>query len=787
MRALDRKLLRDLAAMWAQVLAIALVMAGGVATYVMSASTLDSLRRTQADFYREYRFAEVFSGLKRAPLSLASRIRDIPGVARVQARITAPANIALAGFADPVTGLVASLPEHGEADLNRLYLRRGRLPEPGRDDEAVVSDSFAAAHGLGPGHNLDAVIQGRRRTLRVVGVATSPEFLYQIRPGSLFPDFARYAVLWMGRPALEAAADMEGAFNDLALGLAPGSAALGVLDRLDRLLKPYGGLGAYGRKDQLSHRFLSEEFKQLAQMATVFPAIFLAVAGFLLHVVVGRLVATQREQVAVLKAFGYANAEVAWHYVKLVAAVALPGAAAGIAAGAWLGRSLAGLYMDFYRFPYLDFELRPEVAALAVLVSAAAALAGTLQAVRRAASLPPAEGMRPEPPRTFRPSLPERLGLGRLLTPAGRMILRNIGRRPVKSALSVAGLAMACAIMMVGTFFEDAMDYMVWVQFGLTQREDLAVTFTDPTSRAALHEIQSLPGVRRGEPFRSAPARLRFGQRSYRIAIQGLEPGGDMQRLLDTRLAEVRLPADGLLLTDHLADILGVRPGDVLTVEILEGSRPVLEVPVSALVSQYLGVTAAMDLGALNRRLREGSAISGVLVAADSDRLPEIARELAQRPRVAGTEMRLNAVRSFRETMAEQVLIYAFFNTLLAGSIAFGVVYNTARIALSERSRELASLRVLGYTKAEAGAILLGELAALTLASIPAGFLAGWGLCAFIIRNMQTDLFRVPLVLEPRTFALAAAVVLGSALVSALLVRARLDRLDLVEALKARE
>lgn len=787
MRALDRKLLRDLAALWAQALAIALVMAGGVATYVMSASTLDSLRHTQADFYARYRFAQAFSGLKRAPLSLAGRIREIPGVLQVQTRVTAPANLRLDGFPDPVTGLVLSLPEHGEPELNRLFLRQGRLPDPRRDDEAVVSDSFAEAHRLGPGHALDAVIQGRRRTLRVVGVGTSPEFLYQIRPGSLFPDFASYAVLWMGRPALEAAADMDGAFNDLALGLAPGASEPDVLDRLDRLLLPYGGLGAIGRKDQTSHRFLSEEFKQLTEMATVFPVIFLAVAGFLLHVVVSRLVATQREQMAVLKAFGYSSGDVARHYLKLVTLVALLGSAAGIAAGAWMGRGLAGLYLDYYRFPYLLFTLRPAVAGLAILVSVAAALSGTLQAVRRAAALPPAQAMQPEPPRSFRPSLPERLGLGRLLSPPGRMILRNIARRPVKSGLSVAGLAMAGAIMMVGTFFSDAMDTMVWVEFGLTRRDDLTVTFTDPTSHAALYEAQALPGVRRGEPFRSVPARLRLGHRSYRIAIQGLEPGGDLSRLLDARLREVPLPADGLLLTDHLAEILGARPGDLLFVEVLEGSRPVLRIPVAALVSQYLGVTAAMDRRALNRRLREGDAISGIALATDGDRLEAVARELASRPRVAGTEMRQSAIRNFRKTMAEQVLVYAFFNTLLAASIAFGVVYNTARIALSERSRELASLRVLGYTKAEAAAILLGELAALTLASIPAGFLAGWRLCAFTIRNMQTDLFRVPLVLEPRTFALAAAVVLGSALLSALLVRARLDRLDLVEALKARE
>ncbi len=787
MKAIDRKLWRDLWGMKSQAVAIALVIVSGVATFIMSISTLDSLRMTQASYYRDYRFADVFASLKRAPEGLVQRIREIPGVDRVETRVVASASLDIPGFVDPVRGLLASIPDDGRPLLNGLYLRVGRSVDPGRDDEVIVSAPFAEAHEFAPGDRFGAVINGRRRDLTIVGVALSPEHIYQISPGALFPDYKRYVVFWMARKPLASAYDMDGAFNDVALTLIPGAVPEDVIARLDALLARYGGLGAYGRVDQVSHRYLSEEFRQLGTLATLFPVIFLGVAAFLLNIVLGRLIGIQREQVAVLKAFGYGNAAIGLHFAKLVLWIVVAGVCGGLAAGIWLGRGLSGIYMEFYRFPYMKYVLRPSVAATAALVSAAAAMLGTLQSVRRAALLPPAQAMRPEPPERYRETAVERLGLKRFLSHPGRMIARHIGRRPVKSLLSVVGIALACAILMVGRFQEDALDFMVDVQFRLAQREDLTVTFVEPASRRSLHELRSLRGVEHGEPFRTVPARLRFQHRSYRTSIQGIEAESSLHRILDMKLRPVAIPPAGVVLTDHLGGILGVRPGDLLTVEVLEGSRPVRQVPVAALAKQYVGVSAFMELGALNRLMREGSAISGAYLAADERFLPAIYGTLKGMPRVAGTTIREDAIRSFYETLGETLLIFTFINTLLAGTIAFGVVYNSARIALSERSREMASLRVLGYTRGEISYIMLGELFALTLAAVPIGFLVGRGLCGYIAASLKSDLYRVPLILEPDTYAFAAAVVLASTCISGIAVVRKLGRLDLVSVLKARE
>ena len=787
MTAIDRKLWRDVWDLRGQAAAIALVMACGVATFVMSLSTLDSLQQTRSMFYQEHRFAEVFASLKRAPENVAERLRTLPGVHQAETRVVAMANLTVPGFDEPVRGQFVSIPGAHPPRLNQLYLIEGRRPEPYRDDEIVVSDGFAEAHDLAPGSTLEAVINGRYQTLRIVGIAISPEFIFQMAPGAVFPDFERFGVIWMGRAALATAYDMEGAFNNVTLTLAAGANPQTVIDRVDAVLDAYGARGAIAREDQLSHNFLSEEFRQLEVMATILPVIFLGVAAFLLNVVVNRLVSTQREQVAVLKAFGYSNAAIGWHFVKMVLMITAFGVAAGIGVGIWLGQGLGEVYMEFYRFPYLEYVLHPRIVLIAVGVSAGAAIVGTLQAVRSAALLPPAEAMRPEPPERYRETVIERLGLKQIFDQSSRMIVRHLERRPLKALLTVVGIAFACAVVILGRLGVGSISYVVDIQYRKAQRDDLTVSFIEPTSVHALYSLRGLRGVEYSEPFRAVPVRLRAAHRSREVAIEGLPPDGTLRRLLDVELDPIRLPPDGILLTDHLKEILEVQRGDSLTVEVLEGNRAVYAVPIAGFVEQYFGLGAYMEMSALNRLLQEGPAISGAYLMIDDRYEDEIVDALEGMPRVGGITSRQQAINNFYESMGENWLIFAFFITFFAGAIAFGVVYNSARIALSERGRELASLRILGFTRAEISYILLGELAILTLAALPVGFLIGWMLGFTMLQQMATEMYRIPLNIQPSAYALAAVIVIASAILSGLIVRRRLNRLDLIEVLKTRE
>lgn len=787
MGALDRKLIRDLRHVWLQALAVALVIGCGVAMYVMSLGTLRSLEETRAAYYERYRFADIFAEVKRAPERLGREIASIPGVARVETRVVAMVTLDVARMVEPARGLLISVPERHRPELNGLHLRMGRSVQPGNLGEVVLNEAFAEAHGLRPGDYLHAVINGRKRRLDVVGVALSPEYIYSLGPGAMMPDDRRFGVMWVGRGMLAAAYDLEDSFNSVSLTMMRGASEPAIIAALDRTLQPYGGVGAHGRKDQVSHWYISNEMVQLESMARVAPAIFLGVAAFLLHIVISRLIATEREQIGLLKAFGYSGLAVGWHYTKFVLAIVGIGIFLGFAGGAWLGRGLTEMYTDFFRFPFLYYRVDFSTFLIAALISVLVALAGTLGAVRRAVLLPPAVAMQPAPPPVYRRTLAERLGLTLRFGPATRMVLRHIMRRPMRSGLTTLGIAMAVAILISSMFMLDSIEMIIDVQFNRINRQDVTVSLVEARPAGVVREFEAMPGVLRAEPVRAVAVRIRNRHLSRRTALIGMMPGSDLGRLLDRDLHAVSMPPEGLVLTAKLAEVLGVGRGDRLTVEAMEGRRPTAQIPVTAVVEGYIGTSAYMDMAALNRFMGDQPMVSLAYLQTDPLREAALYRKLKDSPAVAGVTVEKAAVESFRETLAESMLLMTTFNILFAGMIAFGVVYNSARISLSERGRELASLRVLGFTRAEVSWILLGEFALLTVAALIPGFVIGHGLSWAMAEGFETELFRIPLVIERGTYGFSALVVLSAALLTGLVVRRRIDHLDLVAVLKTRE
>ncbi|MDY0022432.1 ABC transporter permease [Arenimonas caeni] len=787
MKALDRKLWRELRQLRGQTIAIALVLVAGIATVVMSLTAYRALHDTRERFYAGYRFADVFAPVVRAPWPLLEELRGLEGVQAAEGRVLANVNLEIEGFDDAANGLIVSLPDPGQGGLNALFLRAGRLPDPLRANEVVLGEAFAEAHGLRPGDSLAAIINGRRQVLQVAGIGLSPEFVYQIRPGDAFPDYRRYGVLWMQREPLAAALDLDGAFNDVVLALRRGAREADVIDALDALLAPYGGLGAHGRELQTSHRFLDEELVQLRVMVRMFSTVFLAVAAFLLNIVIGRLVNTQREQIAVLKAFGYSRWEVGRHYAALVGLMVGAGLVPGVLVGAWLGRGMADLYADFFRFPSLDWSLDAGVLALAVAFAAAVAALGTATGLHRAFALSPAEGMRPEAPPVFRRGRLEGPLVQHLVDPAARMVLRTLVRRPLRTSLTVFGIGLACGILLMSRFSETAIDQMIELQLGFAQRDDLAVTFVEPRPARAALELAALPGVAAVEPFRQAPVVLRNGHREHRLAVLGLPARGDLRRLLGPSLAPLPLPADGLVLTDYLAGMLALQPGDAVEMEFLDGRRETVSLTVRSLSHEYLGVGAYLELSALQRLRGEQDSLSGAWLRLEPGAREQVIRALRARPGVAAATDRAAMIEGFRDTMAEVVLTFTLIATAMAAAIAIGVVYNSARISLSERSRELASLRVLGYTRAEVRALVSGELFTLAGLALLPGFALGYALCGLLVWGFESELYRIPLALSPAGLGTAGLVVLAATAASVLAVRRRVDGLDLIAVLKTKD
>ncbi|WP_370193034.1 ABC transporter permease [Aurantimonas coralicida] len=785
--ALDRKLLRDLMRLWAPGLAVALVMACGVMTIIIAVGAHRSLLLTREAYYERYRFAHVVAEANRAPLSLDKAISEIPGVASFEMRISRRVLLDLPQMREPASGQVISLPAHGEPRVNRLLVRRGRLPEAGRANEVAVNEDFAKAHAFRIGDSFSAILNGRKERLQITGTVLSPEFIYTIGPGDMVPDPRRYAILYMPEDVLGPVFDRKEAFNNLVLRLMPGASEPAVLMAVDRLLEPYGGMAAYGRKHQMSHAFLDAELDQLAAMARIIPPIFLLVSAFLINIVLTRLVALEREQIGLLKALGYYDRTIAWHYAKLVIAISAVGVAIGAGAGTWLGRGLARLYGEFFSCPFLVFQSSPDLYAIAAGISIAAALAGAMKAILSVLALDPAVSMRPPAPARFGRSLLARLGLSNLFSKLTVMAFRQLLHQPVRAALTSLGMALGVALLVTALFARDSVDFMVETVFWRADRQHASLAFGEPAQPSVMAAVRHLPGVVAAEPYLSVPVILSNGNRSRRLAITGKPPATTLSRVLDASFDPMVLPSDGVVISERVAQVLGLTQGGTANVEVLTGRQITTTVRISAVVQSFLGLGVFMDIDALSRLTGEGPRVGGAHLAVDTAALDALYAAIKSTPAIASLGLQTLSRDKFRETIDRNISIMTTLYLTLAIIIVFGVIYNSARIQLSERARELASLRVLGFTRMEVSQVLLTELLLVVILAQPLGWALGAGFAMLVTDGFASDLFQIPLVLEPAIFAKASLIVLAAAAGSALLVRRRVDRLDLIRVLKTRE
>lgn len=784
---LDRKLVRDLWRLKWQVMAIGLLVACGVAVAVMSFSAQQALAEAQRAFYAESRFADIFAQAKRIP---ASRVRDLgrlDGVTAVDGRIVEAGLMDVPGLSRPATARLVSLPDDDRIALNRVRLVAGRMPDPRRVDEAVALRTFMEAAGVRLGDRLTAVIEGRAFTFTVVGAALSPEYVYVPAPQSMMPDDAHQAVIWAPRAAVEQATGMSGAVNSVALRLAPGASKAAVIQQLDRTLGRYGGRAAYARADQPSHAFLDAELKELSTSASILPPIFLVVAAALVHLTMTRLVEAEREQIGLLKAFGYGDREATAPYLRMAAVIGFLGAAVGGLAGGLLAAAVVEQYREYFRFPVLEIRFHWGAYAGATAVAVGATLAGSVAAVRRAAALSPAIAMQPLRPTAYRAGLLDRIVRDGAVDQATRIIARNLERFPLRAAFAVAGLASSLALLVGTQFLFDSIDKIVEQAYYRSQRWSESIGFGEARSIAAVEVVRRLPGVFAVEPVRTVSARIKASGREDRIRIVGVEPDAAFQRPLDAQDRPVPIKGGGLVISEALAARLGLRPGETARIEVIDGGGPTADLPVTGLARDYSGFTAYMDRRALNRLMGEGDVASGAQLLVAADQRPAFYRAIEETPQIIGSSSRDETVAGWRQAMAEAFRVMITFYVGFAAAIAFGVAYNTSRIALSERARDLATLRVLGFGRGECAYILVGELAVLALLATPIGAIGGQALAHGLVLAYSRDEMRLPEVISARSYGLSIVAYLSAVTLAAVLVGRRIWGFDLVTVLKTRE
>jgi len=787
-RLLDRKLARDLRSHLGALVAIAVVVACGQAGFFAMRTMARTLERAQTTYYHTVRFPDLFATVRRAPEGVLPTLRAIPGIARLEARAVGDVVVRVPGLREPATAHLVGIPLTASTRLNTLVLRTGRRPVPGERDAVLVSEGFAAANHLALGDTLGAVIGDRWRALRMVGTAVTAEFVYEIRPGDMLPDARRYGIVWLDADVASDALGLRGAWNEVAATLAPGADTAAVLAALDRALDRYGTPGAYTRDQHASHRFLSEEIRQNRTFALVLPVIFLGVAAFLVHLVLGRVVAQQREQVGTLTAFGMPSWMLLRHYGLFALVPVSAGTFLGAGIGVWFAWYLASVYADFFRFPTLRLALHPAEFSVAVCIAVAAAGLGAFGALRRLLSLAPAEAMRPEPPATFVHGRVERILARWARRPVPRMTLRNLTHRPWRTALGALGIGLGAAVVVAGTFGFDAVRRMRTVLFEHADRADVTIVFGEPQGLRALTAAREIPGVIAAEPIRELGVRVRHGHRNRRTALVGVEAKARLRQVVDLHGRVVRVPGGGVARGATLARALEAAVGDTVDVEFLDGRDRRRSAPVVAVVEDLAGLNVYVTQELFGPLVGVSEAVSAIGLAVDPLTLDAVYARLTRAPLVRAVVVRAAVRRAFDETLRRNFVIVLTTLVSFAAALAAGTIYNAGRVALSERARDLASLRVLGLTRSEVARILFGELAVLGVVGVPVGVVIGIGFAAATVASFgETELFRMPLVIGWRTIAAAIAIPTVAGMVAARPLRRRLDRLDLIGVLKTRE
>jgi putative ABC transport system permease protein len=752
--ALRRKLLRELRTSAVQLLAVASILASGVALLVALRSAARNLGEARQKYYAQCRMADFSVELKKAPLGELAGLTSIPGVAEVRPRLRFDVTVDLEGVAGPLNGMVLSLPERPAAVIDGIVLRQGSTFTDRRDEEVIVNESFARRHHLRPGARLHLLLNNRRQELVVVGTALSSEFVYLVGPGGVIPDPEHLGIFYLKQRFLEEAFAFQGAGNQVVGLLAPEAHGRvdAILREAEQRLEPYGVFSTTPRRNHPPHRFLEDYLHELATLSTTMPCIFLAVGALVLSILLARLTEQQRTAIGTLKALGYGDRQVLAHFVGFGAVVGVAGGLSGVGLGYVLSGYMTSVYRQFFDFPELDNRFYPDIAGASVLVSLGCALAAAAWGARRVLLLQPAEAMRPRAPGQGGAIFLERAAwLWRRLDTGWRMVLRNLARNRLRTLVNVFAGAMGAALLIFGLLIHGSWDGLLDFQFHQVLRSDVDLTFKEEQGRAALDEARRLPGVERAEPVLGVGCTFQNGRHERRGGITGLSPGARLTVPRDRDGHAVPVPPAGLLLTRMLAELLHVAPGDRLTVRPIRGDRSPRAVPVVAVVDSYLGLDAYADIGYLSRLLHEEYALTGVQLQVDSRRggLATLNRALKRLPALQAVSARADIVRNLVDTLIKGNRVGTGLYVIFAAVIVFGSTLNTAMISLAERRTEVATLLTLGYGPWAVGSLFLREGLLTNLAGSLVGLPVGYLLFRGLLVLYSTELVRLPVNCPP--------------------------------------
>jgi len=769
------------------VLAVAAVILTGISCYVALNSAYRDLVLTRDTYMKQYRMADLFFHVERAPASITTRIASLPGVLKADGRLVFDVTLDLPDRPDPAVGRIISIPDKPSPFINGVHLGSGKYPGPAGSNKVLLSKDFAEANEFDAGSTFEALINDKKHKIVVSGTGLSPEYIYVIRGIQDFlPNPQGFGILWAGRTFAQEAFGYENAVNDIVVRIEKGADSRALLDRIDTILDPYGVTYKYERKNQLSYRSLDDELMGLKGMSKIVPTIFVFVASTILFILVGRMVKRQREQIGVMKSFGYGDFQIFLHFAGFSVAIGLVGTVTGLLAGDSLARAMVEMYGDFFHFPLLEHRIYPDITVGAVFFGLAGPVIAGFFSARKTMGIAPAVALRPEAPDVYtRGSLLEAIRfLWNRLPFTWKIIVRNITRHKGRSGFVIFGVALSTGILMMSLFFMDSMDYLIKFQYHYTNRQDAKILLTRCKGMKVLHDARRLPGVRRAEPLFEMPYEIQNGNVKRNILVVGVPRQSSLLHVLDTSLRRVELPPHGIVLPEVTARSLRAKAGDRLVLKPLYPGFREKTANVARVVPQYLGQTAYMDIRSASCLMDEALAVNGILLEIEKEGYAELVESVKDTPAVATVELKYRVLKHFREMFLDFMWIGMLFYILFAGVIGFSVIYTSAALSIGERARELATMRVLGLHHREVVRAVFGEYFTLSLIGILSGFPLGLLFAWSIITAYQSELYTFPFVVYPSTYAKVAFCIVIFIVLARLACERPLKKLDMVATLK---
>jgi putative ABC transport system permease protein len=785
---LIRKMLREIGRSLSTYGVCVLIIGAGFCGYAVMGIANDQLSAARDEFYRRTAFPDAIAQVESAPLQAASALMEVEGVERAAGRLSEI--IRVTGLSRPEDSLqdprlkLISIDDGGMAVP---YLSQGQTPAKDRR-ELAVGDGFLAANGLAAGDGLTLVFQGRRTDFTVSGGGISPENIYILESSSdMFPDLANYDAGFVRYEILSQLLGKPGMANEFLLVLAPGADWEKVKDEVKQVLEPYGCYQVYPRKDEPSVAMLESELDQLDQMTLILPFLFLLVAVVILYISLSRMIQQQRTQIGTMMALGLSSPTVLLHYLGYGAAAGLLGGMLG----SLLGYSLAGPMVEYYQFYFSLPDIRVPYSLNYLFRGTAAStlFCGLVGFVTSAglSRLNPAKALRPAAPKAARRFFLERIPYFlSLFTAPGIMAVRSLTRNRRRTALSLCGIAMAYMVTATLTSMYSMYDIFIFDYLEESQRQDISVNFRAPVEiRQALSAVRH-PSVARAEGVLEFGATLRGPGGEKAALMQAISQDSQLCLLYDENRSPVRIREDGLLLSAHMAGVLGVKAGDIIEVEVEYPRKRISRTPVAGIFAQYIGATVYLSHESAAQISDYGDGITTVLLQGSQTAALEIGKKLKDANLVASVLSRQEKLQIYRNMMSSMNGVMASM-AMLGVVTGVAVIYVSSLISFEELKREIAVMLTLGLNSKECLDVISVSQWILTVFGVAAGVPLTMLAVGAVSASMSSDLYTLPNFVNTGALGLSVLLTFAAVFLSGAMMHRKIKKLNPAELLRERE